>query len=500
MDVRLDPTGTEVRLGDVALSTPGLDGVVSVAGAAPGRRVRGLTAPPAAETALDRVLAEEGVVTQREIRIDGTREQARRARGAPILTPHEQPGIAVTVPPPPAGMEQFVIYKDESDVVSWHFAETTAAARAIRARGATRAPAQRTYVLPRRVPTATSPRHARSIWGAIGQKVIKVVVFPLAGVLVGKAAQALAGKWERKRRATAVRSFGPADFRQPTSHPPDWRTISGGRALLVVHGTLTQAHIEFTRVPADFVAWLDQSYGGRTFAFDHFTLSESPTQNVEWFLKQVPAGTTLDLDVLCISRGGLVSRELARLGGGRLRIGKIVYVASPNAGTALASPERIGDFISSWTNMVNLLPDNPVTYVLEALVTIAKIASVGILQGLVGLQCMNPDGDFLKSLNASTGAGSPPRYFAVASDFEPVHSGFRDWTRDVLVDRVFHASNDLMVPTTGVFDRNGAAGFPIPAGARLVFGRDAGISHSGYLPDERVRTRISKWLAASATG
>ncbi len=136
------------------------------------------------------------------------------------------------------------------------------------------------------------------------------------------------------------------------------------------------------------------------------------------------------------------------------------------------------------------------TYALEALVTIAKMVSLGVLKGLVGIRCMNPADPFLGALNVGDQGGAPaPTYFGLASDFEPSHGGFRDWARDELVDLVFKAANDLMVPTTGVYERNGAPGFPIPAANRLVFRPQDAISHSDYLPSEQVRRRIAAWLA-----
>ena len=45
-------------------------------------------------------------------------------------------------------------------------------------------------------------------------------------------------------------------------------------------------------------------------AFDHFTLSEDPRQNIQWFFEQLPEDITLDLDVVTHSRGGLVARVL----------------------------------------------------------------------------------------------------------------------------------------------------------------------------------------------
>src|SRR6185503_19813932 len=105
--------------------------------------------------------------------------------------------------------------------------------------------------------------------------------------------------------------------------------------------------------------------------FEHPTLSETPRQNALWFfenlVKKLPPKSALKLDVISHSRGGLVGRVLcerpADLGQGSsaLEIQKLVMVATPNAGTALADPQHMEAFLDLVTNLFGLLPDNPIT-------------------------------------------------------------------------------------------------------------------------------------------
>src|SRR5262249_55439551 len=182
-------------------------------------------------------------------------------------------------------------------------------------------------------------------------------------------------------------------------------------------------------LPKEFVEALHRAYNGRVFAFDHHTLSHDPKQNVNWLLEQMPDGTALDLDIVCHSRGGLVSRLLAEkqselvLGGRTIRVGKIVFVGSPNGGTILADASHMGDLIDTYTNLLNFLPDNGVTEVLDGVITVAKQLAVGAAKGLPGLQSMRPGGDFAKWLNA--GPRGDTRYFALASNFTPSEPGLR---------------------------------------------------------------------------
>ena len=58
------------------------------------------------------------------------------------------------------------------------------------------------------------------------------------------------------------------------------------------------------------VATLFTHYGGRVYALDHPTLSQSPIANALTLARALPKGATLHL--LTHSRGGLVAEILAR--------------------------------------------------------------------------------------------------------------------------------------------------------------------------------------------
>jgi hypothetical protein len=326
-------------------------------------------------------------------------------------------------------------------------------------------------------------------------------VFPLLDPLIGRVGEHFAQEWEKVKRPYRVRTFTPDDYALPTAQEirgVDWESLAAGRALLFVHGTFSRAHSAFGALPRDDVHRLHELYGGRVFALDHFTLSDDPVDNVRWFLERVPQGTTLDVDIVCHSRGGLVSRALAELpdiapaGSGRVHVHKVVFAAAPNAGTALADTRHMGDLLDSYTNLLNFLPDNGVTDVLEGVVTVAKQLAVGVVAGLPGLRSMVPGGDFLQRLNS--GARGDTRYFALAADYEPTVPGWRDFVKDRLMDRVFGAANDLVVPTQGVHDHNGSGYFPI--GHPHLFAPTAGVAHSGYFANREAREKIFEWLQA----
>jgi hypothetical protein len=187
--------------------------------------------------------------------------------------------------------------------------------------------------------------------------------------------------------------------------------------LLFIHGTFSTAHGAFALIePAAFKTLFDR-YDGRVFAFNHFTLSHDPRRNVEWLAGQLPGGDSLELDIVCHSRGGLVARTIAEqpsvfgLDTSRFKVRRIVFVGVPNSGTLLAHPDHMMKMIDRFTTALNVFPGGAVTETLEAIITAVKVLAHGALKGLQGLASMQPDGEFLKKLNQGAPAGttrSPP--------------------------------------------------------------------------------------------
>jgi hypothetical protein len=152
----------------------------------------------------------------------------------------------------------------------------------------------------------------------------------------------------------------------------------------------------------------------------------------------------------------------------------------------------MGDFVDSYTNLINFVPTNFVTDALDAVITVAKLVSTGVLNGLDGLQSMRPEGDFLAGLN--TGTDERGRYFALSSDFEPTNAGWQRYAADRLMDKIFKEPNDLVVPAASPYEDNGSDRFPIVD--RLEFGADAGVDHSAYFSNPAAREKILGWLTA----
>lgn len=479
----------EVAIGHAVVSAPALTGTL---GTGIGADNRDDTAG-FATAALQQALAGAGVAMKQTFTIAGARHTGPATRSAAEAAP-----IELQLAPPPEGYGQMVLAADELGVVSWSFGRAAPATRSADGR-----PPARMYRIRSAVPQEAPGQPAsRGVIGLVGSKVIKELVFPLLRPMLG-AAGASAVHWlESTHWPYRVRRVTPDDYTQADAAPltpEDWARMATGRALLLVHGTFSRSHMAFGALPKDYMAALDRHYEGRVFAFDHLFLSEDPEQNARWLVAQMPEGATLTLDIVCHSRGGLVSRVLSErqaalpLGSRRLRIGKVVLVGVPNAGTALADPAHVETLLDVFTNLLNFVPDSFGAPALSMLVEFAKLAAVGALGHLPGLQAMHPDGEFARRLNAP-GEPGPTKYFAVASNVMPTEPGLRHFVRSRALDALLRGGNDFVVPSDGVFAGNGSSYFPVASPVMLE--GEGAVAHTKYFADPRVRDQIFAWLSA----
>jgi len=476
--------GGSIEAGGVQLATSGVQGKAVSLGAGGGRTdAAGRPWPE-----LEAVLGEQTLDVQTAIALADV-QPAAGTRGVEA-TP---PALALRPPAPAPGEGQMILNRDASGITTWHFAPAS--------RGLD--DERREYRIERNVVVAGEPGDddTRGIGALVAKKLLKVLVFPLIEPAIGEVADFFAGKWEAKKRPYGLRYSTPDDFRQPGGapvQPSDWEKLSGKRSLLLVHGTFSRSHSGFGELPRETFEDLYRRYEGRVIALEHPTLSETPRQNVEWLFEQIGADTDLELDIVCHSRGGLVSRTLAErqselsLGSRTLRVRRVIFVATPNAGTALADGKHLGDLLDRYTNLLSFVPDNGVTDVLEGIVTVAKMLAVGAMKGLDGLQAMVPDGTFQKWLNAGP-APQGTTYCALAADYEPSAPALKSFLTDGVMDTIFRAlGNDLVVPTDGVFAKNGAGLFPIES--RHVFAKEEGVVHTKFFANRTTQEKLLTWL------
>ena len=165
------------------------------------------------------------------------------------------------------------------------------------------------------------------------------------------------------------------------------------------------------------------AYEDRVWAYDHHTISKTPAQNATDLIDRLRQLNSphLVVDVIADSRGGLVARELAELQarGSLIEVRSVLFVATPNGGTPLCDPQHLQRLVDRYTNLFALVPDNPVTDIIDAVSSVAAAVALRVAGGLVGIAAMDPSGPYQKELSDR----KPRRgvmYHAIASDFDPV--------------------------------------------------------------------------------
>jgi hypothetical protein len=479
--------------------------------AAPGLRTARLAAERDVSPDFEAALAEVGIVEQETIDLDvegGTaalRSMSRQAAAADR--------VVIRPAPPRRDAVQVIWYQDESGGVSWHFPdgflerakagrspESTQRSVLRAARGATFTIPTRTAGARRAFATGQPSTRLRGPIVKLGRKIFKVLMVPLSKV-IARPLEKIVGRIERKKRQELIRRLTADDYRRLVTEPfSDWKSLDGKRSLLVVHGIFSSTHGMLSGFPPTAMERLIAGYGGRAIALDQITVSRSPEQNAADFLRAVkkarPNGR-FEFDVLCHSRGGVVSRTLAERGrslvpGHNCSFGRVYFVAAPNAGSPLADAGHAVDMIDVFTNLITNFPDGPVLYAIEIVLAIVKLIAYTAEARLPGIAAMGTEGYIPGVLNAAPAPDPAPRYAASCSDYEPGpgDNGFLNGRlADSVIDRVFgQAANDLVTPRDGVFAANGHPLFPI-AGP-VVYDASEHVWHSDFFRRRRTLEAI----------
>lgn len=329
------------------------------------------------------------------------------------------------------------------------------------------------------------------------------------------------GHWLTKLDDKLTPWRGLHEFRDGTFIPsPDLR--GDERVLLFVHGTFSHTRniVESMSSPsegADFFRWAEQSYD-RILTFDHPTLSVGPVLNGH-ALAAALRECSADIDVVCHSRGGLVTRwwlESFDRGPGRRRV---VFAASPLSGTGLAAPHNLRDSLSLLSNIGRAtstvagvasaaVPFMTVVSGLFRLMasfagTVAKTpgvdAAIALVPGLSAQSRVGGNAE-LESLRAAADEDPVGRYFAVRANFESEDPGWRFWRYfrkstlvDIGADAVFDGENDLVVDTGSMTELSRRV--QIPDDQVLSFGAGDGVHHTNCLAQARTLEFIRESFA-----
>jgi hypothetical protein len=481
-----------------------------------GRGLRSADLPSEIDTSplFDRALAEAGLYEQETIHLEALPATALRSDSVDdtiVLRPAIPPGD--TDP-------RVVLYEDDSGGLSWHFAEgallTQEDRERLERRGLLREARTPEFVIPGRTSAARDslslgpPRGAlRGFITKIGRKVLKVLVIPLGGRVLENPVQLFAGAIESRVRSNRVWQLTADNYTKgPDGDFTNWKSLDGKLALLVVHGLFSSAEGMLGQLPRSAMErWLNH-YERRVIAFNHLSVTLSPEENARFFLERakqnLPHGK-FQFDILCHSRGGIVSRGMVERGHDLVAdtncsFRKVYFVASPNAGSALGDPEHMVDMLDVFTNLFTEFPDGHVLYAIETVLGIVKLLAYTAEKYLPGVESMGTRSYIAQVLNKAT-QPSPARYAAAASGYIPqpgVDNGFFTGRfATYIMDQIFKKNgheldNDLVVPRNGVFSGNGHPSFPI-VNPLLYRGAD-GVWHGGFFSQQRTLAHIDKFL------
>ncbi len=398
------------------------------------------------------------------------------------------------------GEAALVLYTDEAGRITIHYGEADAASPALPTR-AFGADHRVRFRLRLRSGVSRQAGSSRGLIGSAVAKVIKVLVVKLLAEPAGRLVAGRVAAWEARARAAQGLHGGTlAQLLDPVPVPlASPEPLRGRRSLLFIHGTTSSTAGAFVglRQNAAVLARLYAAYEGRIVGFNHHTMSVPVIDNVRDLLAALAvAPGDYHFDVVCHSRGGLVARALAHLSAAALqrpaglhvRVGRIVFVATPNAGTPLADPERLPGFVERLVNVVNLLPDSGLTIASGALLSLAAALVETGLPRLPGLVDQAPGSELQRGLEPP--AGGTEGFHAFASDYEP-SGNLIDVVKNRAVDRIFEAvGNDLVVPTNGVAL---TPYFELPATRVFVFPRERAVHHSLFFSQPEM-AKLPAWL------
>ena len=500
----LDPTGGTIQLGELGLRTPSLTGTADAVDGQAGPGLRGVGGTSAEfQAALDNAGMETThVVELQAIELPGA---AGPARGAPGRAGGggAEGVIELDVPTPADGFEQAVLSVDERGVTTWSFAPRAQRGPKARRAGVRGAGATRTFTIKRSsgAPSVPGEEANRSIFGEIGKQVLKVIAFPI-GEAAGTVANNFLNQWEQQHQGYGVRDFATASYTGPASYfngdTARWQELAKGRTLLFVHGTFSRAHGAFSALPLGTMKQLQKMYDNRVIAFDHLSISRDPLENIDWLLDTIPDGISLDFDIVCHSRGGLVSRSLTERtdpmpGSRKIRLHRTALVGAVNNGTILADVKHWNDLIDTLSTVLNTV-GIAVGDTVDLILSFVRQVAVAAYPKLRGLACMVPSGDFLKKFNARPRGQN--QYLAIASNYEPLDHKLASYFRDVVTDGIFSQKpNDSMVRIDSVVGNTDQGAFG-PVTDQLLLDASKGIEHARYFGNATVADRLVEWLGA----
>ncbi len=317
----------------------------------------------------------------------------------------------------------------------------------------------------------------------------------------------------------------------------DWRRFEArdlpddARVLLLIHGTGMTTRSGFSGITEAEYRRLERKYGGRILAYEHRAFAHHLDWNARDLCHALPdAGVHLNLDVVGMSRGGLVARYISEGWAGPLMrashisIRTLIFLGTPNGGTPSArrDPPGLGArLMKAWrTDARRVALVDMRSRPVERLDDPHAIGGfdpdslrMRTWPMLLGSQDQLPSSRVLRMLNGFSGPppdppAPPTTYFGVATGVDsalgapdPVlEGGRRPHRRSDVVRHALPVTNDLVVPTASVYapilGPHGPRQFPLGPSQLMVLGPQSNTSHTGLLRVDAVRRQVARWLGA----
>jgi len=276
-------------------------------------------------------------------------------------------------------------------------------------------------------------------------------------------------------------------------------TIEAGEPVLIlVHGIFDRvfgAAFSPLLVWGDLLGRLQAKYAARVYGFDHETLSVDPIQNARDLAAQLPPNT--EIDILCHSRGGLVTRALLQLpefaaARERLKLRNVIFMGAANLGSPLAEPGKTDKLLEMFSHLFQARTpaEGPAAH-LKLIVEAARVLGRRFAD-LPGVVELRPRSKLIRSMEKAT-IDPEVRCSFICAKFSDA-ADFRLQLAEQISDSVFGSDpNDLVVPFEGMT----ALGAAPAQGTPLILdelGPQGDFYHVNYLDSPQVRQHIANFL------
>jgi hypothetical protein len=294
---------------------------------------------------------------------------------------------------------------------------------------------------------------------------------------------------------------------------PDWKPgAADDKILLFVHGFISQGKPMFDQLGKKFFSDAAKQYK-RILIFNHPTLSMSPMLNALDLSRRLATAPGA-IDVICHSRGGLVTRwwleEFDRPRGKR----RAVVVGSPLGGTTLAAAPAIRHLMSWFSNLAKHAATAadfagdviPFVKAVGWLAQLTALAVDGIADSMLvdatigavpGVNAMSRVSNNLELQRLKGGAAPDVTYYVVQGAFKPADPGWQRFWEYFNVESVKHRALGAVFdgrPNDLIVDTDSMAELRKPPAGRLEYQSHEGVHHTNYFAQPRTQQSIRTWL------